>query len=263
LKVAVIVESFTTCRLLTVTPEPDTTRDVVPVRWLPVRVTLKLGPPRSCEAGLIAVSAAAVTVNVVVGLPPGVCTVTVLAPVPAPAVIVNVAVMVVAFTFVKLLTVTPVPDTVTPVAAPRFVPVMVTGTVAPRAPLLGEIPVTVGARTVNALLRVAMPLRFVTVTFLAPVPAPAEMVNVAVTVLALTTLTLLAVTPPPDTLTVGGLAPIPDPVMVTGTAVPRTPEFGETPVTAVFAMVNVTALLVPPGVVTVTFLVPATARRPI
>jgi hypothetical protein len=80
LKVAVIVESFTTWRLLTVTPEPDTTREVVPVRWLPVRVTLKLGLPRSCELGLIAASTAAVTVNVVVGLPPGVCTVTVLAP---------------------------------------------------------------------------------------------------------------------------------------------------------------------------------------
>ena len=31
-KVAVTVESFTTWTLLTVTPSPDTTRDVVPVR---------------------------------------------------------------------------------------------------------------------------------------------------------------------------------------------------------------------------------------
>jgi hypothetical protein len=171
--------------------------------------------------------------------------------------------MVLAFTFVKLLTVTPVPDTVTPVAAPRFVPVMVTGTVAPRAPLFGEMPVTAGARTVKALLRVAMPLTLVTETFLAPVPAVAVIVNVAVMVLAFTTLTLLTLTPRPDTVTTGVLDPMPVPVMVTFTAVPRTPEFGETPVTAGAAMVNVTALLVPPGVVTVTFLVPFAARRPI
>ena len=75
---------------------------------------------------------------------------TVLAPVPAVAEIVKVAVIVVAFTLVKLLTVTPVPETVKPVAAPRLVPVMVTATAVPRAPVFGEIAVTVGARTVNA-----------------------------------------------------------------------------------------------------------------
>ena len=44
--------------------------------------------------------------------------------------------------------------------------------------------------------------------------------------------------------------------MVTGTEVPRTPEFGETRCDGRVAIVNVTALLVPPGVVTVMFLVP-------
>jgi hypothetical protein len=170
--------------------------------------------------------------------------------------------MVVAFTFVKLLTVTPVPDTVTPVAAPRLVPVIVTGTAEPRAPVFGETTVMVGASTVNAELRVALPLRFVTVTFLAPVPAVAEMVNVAVTVVLFTTWTLLTLTPRPDTVTIG-VSPRPVPVIVTGTAVPRTPEFGETAVTVGFAMVNVTVLLVPPGVLTDTFLVPFDARRPI
>jgi hypothetical protein len=179
------------------------------------------------------------------------------------AVIVKVAVMVVAFTTVKLLTVTPELDTVTPVAAPRLVPVMVTDTVVPRAPLLGEMPVTAGARTVNALLRVALPLRLVTATFLAVVPAIAEIVNVAVMVLAFTTLTLLTLTPAPDTVTTGVLTPMPVPVIVTGTEVPRTPEFGETAVTVGVAIVNVTALLVPPGVVTVMFLVPIAASRPI
>ena len=50
-KVAVTVLSFTTWRLLTVTPEPDTAKKLVPVRWLPVRVTLKAAPPRCCDAG--------------------------------------------------------------------------------------------------------------------------------------------------------------------------------------------------------------------
>ncbi len=66
----------------------------------------------------------------------------------APDVIVNVALTVVEFTATTLLTVTPLPDTVTAVAPVRFVPVRVTVTVidpvAGRVAELGEIEVRVG-----------------------------------------------------------------------------------------------------------------------
>ena len=45
-KVAVTVVSFTAVTLLTATPAPDTTTDAVPVKWVPVRVTVKPTPPR-------------------------------------------------------------------------------------------------------------------------------------------------------------------------------------------------------------------------
>ena len=51
----------------------------------------------------------------------------------------------------------------------------------------------------------------------------------------------------PDTVT-GSVNPDASAGNGDGTAVPRTPEFGETAVTAGGAIVNVTALLVPPGV---------------
>src|SRR6266481_9755026 len=87
----------------------------------------------------------AVTVNVTVLLvPPGVVTLTVLAPSAAVAVMVKVAVTVVALD-VMPLTVTPAPDTLTAVAPVRFVPVSVTGTEVPRAPVVGAIAVSVGA----------------------------------------------------------------------------------------------------------------------
>src|SRR5207237_2500069 len=91
------------------------------------------------------VPCAAVTVNVTVLLvPPGVVTETVLAERVAAAAIVKVAVTVVALD-VMPLTVTPVPDTLTAVAPVRFVPVSVTGTEVPRAPVVGTIAVSVGA----------------------------------------------------------------------------------------------------------------------
>ena len=59
-KFAVTVVSFTT-----VTPEPDTVTAVVPVRWVPVRVTGTV-VPRAPEAGEIAVRVAPCTVNATV-----------------------------------------------------------------------------------------------------------------------------------------------------------------------------------------------------
>jgi hypothetical protein len=115
------------------------------------------------------------------------------------------------------------------------------------------IAVSVGLTTVNAAVRDALPLGVATVTVLALSPAVAPTVKVAVTVVAFTTVKLLTVTPVPATVTPVA-APKPVPVMVTGTEVPRTPVFGETAVTVGAATVNVTALLVPPVVLTVTFL---------
>jgi len=101
--------------------------------------------PLVAEVKLSVPCGATTTVNVTVLLvPPGVVTLTVLAPSAAVAVIVKVAVTVVALD-VMPLTVTPVPDTLTAVAPVRFVPVSVTGTEVPRAPVVGTIAVSVGA----------------------------------------------------------------------------------------------------------------------
>jgi hypothetical protein len=86
-----------------------------------------------------------------------------------------------------------------------------------------------------------------------------EIPNVAVIVVEFTTVTALTVTPPPPAVTVAPVAKF-VPVMVTGTLLPREPEFGLTPVTVGAGgrvTVNVTAGLtglVPDGVVMVTFL---------
>jgi hypothetical protein len=95
---------------------------------------------------------APVTVNVTgVLVPPGVVTVTFLAPSVAPRVIVNVVVIVVPVEFtVKVPWVTPlvqperVQVMVTAVAPVRFAPLIVTLTVVPRTPELGEMEVSVG-----------------------------------------------------------------------------------------------------------------------
>ena len=78
-------------------------------------------------------------------VPPAVVTVTLRAPV-AVAEIDNVAVIWVALTTVTLLTVTSADETVTVAPARKFVPVRVTGTVAPWTPLDGAIAVRPGRR---------------------------------------------------------------------------------------------------------------------
>jgi hypothetical protein len=112
-----------------VTPVPDTVIAVAPPRSLPVRVTgtTVLWVP---EEGLIEVSVGPCTVEVTVPLLPGMATV--LAVSPAEAETVNVAVAVVGEVTVKLLTVTPRPDTVGADAPVKLVPVNVTGTEVPR-----------------------------------------------------------------------------------------------------------------------------------
>src|SRR5664279_414123 len=109
--VAVTVVSFTTARLLTVTPLPETFTAVAPVRPLPVKVT-GTAKPRTPEVGLIDVRDGASTVKVtLLPVPPVVVTVTFLELRPAFEAIVKVAVIVVLFTTTILLTVMPAPDT--------------------------------------------------------------------------------------------------------------------------------------------------------
>src|ERR1700675_1136380 len=123
-----------------------------------------------------------------------------------------------------LLTVTPVPDTVTAVVPVRLVPVRVTGTAVPLAPDVGEIEVSTGPTTVNVTGPLTPPA-VVTVTVLPVIAAVFAMVNVAVIVVEFTTVTALTVTPVPDTAKVDPARKL-VPARVTGTAVPRTPVLG-------------------------------------
>ena len=189
--VALTVVSFTTARLLEVTPVPDTVIAVVPVRPLPVRVTGTL-VARVPELGAIADSTGPSTVNVCALLaPPPFVTLTFLALTVAVAEIVNVAVIVVEFTTVIAPTVTPVPDTVTVVpVAVKLAPVSVTGTLVLRCPLLGVTDASVGVAglaTVSAKLCTAfvpIPLLAVKVMlYVAAVPAAGVPLNTCVAAL--------------------------------------------------------------------------------
>ena len=133
----------------TVTENPATgglTTTVAPAaKFVPAKVTGTF-EPRTPVLGVMDVSVgggavdAAVTVNVTgpsVAAPT--VTVTFLAVADAPDEMVKVAVTVVALTAAKLLTVMPPPDTLTAVAPVRPVPVMVTFTTVPWAPVLGAI----------------------------------------------------------------------------------------------------------------------------
>lgn len=208
-------------------------------KFVPVSVTVKtdgnIPTPRVCDVGLMEARVGApafVTVNVTVAVPPAVVTVTVWAPTSANELIVNVAVMVVPFTTTKLDTGTcgnssVVPETVTPVAVVKLVPVMVTLTDVSRAPEVGEMLVIVGAGgawTVKVTPPVVPP-GVVTVIDLAPTVAPAAIANVAVTdVPAPLTVVPLTVIPVPALM----VAPARFvPVSVTATDVPRIPVLGE------------------------------------
>jgi hypothetical protein len=108
------------------------------------------------------------TVNVTaLVLPFGVTALTFFAVSAALPEILNVAVTVVEFTAAKLLTVTPDPETFTPVAPLRFAPVRVTETVEFRTPELGviEVNVGVGAEITVKVTALLAPPGVVTVTF--------------------------------------------------------------------------------------------------
>jgi hypothetical protein len=162
-------------------------------------------------------------------VPALVATVTLLAPVAAVPEIVNVAVICVALVTVTALTVIPLFPGFTVAPATKFVPVRVTDTAVPCAPLFGLTVVSVGAAglTVNGT-PLLVPPPVVTVTLLVPVAAVPEIVNVAVICVVLTTVTALTVIPLLPEFTV--LDPVTKfvPVNVTAAAVPCAPLFGLT-----------------------------------
>jgi hypothetical protein len=115
-------------------------------------------------------------------------------------------------------------DTVEPAA--KFVPVKVTGTVAPCEPLLGATESNVGAGEVTLNGKpLLVPLVVVTVTVAAPSDAVEEIVKVAVIMVLPTMDTLLTAMPG---LVVPTVAPKMKfvPVIVTGTTLPAAPELG-------------------------------------
>ena len=132
---------------------------------------------------------------------------------PAPPPITKVAVICVELTTVIPVTVIPVPEvklTLVPLVV-KLVPVRVTATFVPRAPVFGETEVRVGAGgllTVNVTL-LEVPFGVVTLTFFAPVVAVGEIAKVAVTDVSLTTTTLLTVIPDPRLMTVVPVSPVP------------------------------------------------------
>jgi len=130
--VAVTVLSFSTVTPVTVTPPPDTLTAVAPLSPAPLSVTGTL-VTRWPDVGVIDTRFAPVTVNVTLPVvPPDVVIETFLAVSAAVFEMVKVAVTVVAFTGTRLLTLTPVPDTLIDCAPDKFAPVRVTLTVAPR-----------------------------------------------------------------------------------------------------------------------------------
>jgi hypothetical protein len=100
-------------------------------------------------------------------------------------------------------------------------------------------------------LEAVVPPGVTTRTFLVVRPAPDETANVALSdVPAGSIEVMVAVTPPPAVTEVAPFRPVP--VMVTGTDVPLFPLVGVIDATVGNCTVNVTELLVPPGVLTTT-----------
>ncbi len=127
---------------------------------------------------------------------------------------------------------------------------------------LMEVRVGAGALTIVKFTELALvaPPEFVVVICLGPpwVEAVSPMLRVAVTVVSLTTTTFVAVIFEPETIT--AVVPVrPEPVIVTGTLLPLVPWVGAMEVSLGCTMVKVTAPVVPPAVVTVTFLAPELA----
>ncbi len=140
----------------------------------------------------------------------------------------------------------------TVVVGVKLLPLMVTVVVAPRGIALGEIEVITGAGAVTVKVRALLvPPGVVTDTLCAPMVALAAMINVALTEVAVDVTPVAVMSE--GRLRVAPLRRVP--VKVTETLVPCVPELGlmALSVGTPGVIVNVTALLVPPGVVTVMF----------
>jgi hypothetical protein len=233
---------------------------------VPVSVAVLAGVVASAGAGAEMATVAPVTVNgIVFVVPIGVVRPMFRIPSAVPGEITRFAVTVLELTTVRVLKETPPPRPVTADAPVRLAPVKVTGTVVPRTPVFGAIDVSVAPCTVNGTV-LLVPPGVVTLTLWAPSAAPPPIVKVAFICVGLMTVTPLTATPPPpppETATV--VAPVMKlvPVNVTDSAVARTPVGGAIEVNVGAGgtvTVKVTALLVPPGAVTVTFLAVAPAN---
>ena len=213
LKVALICVGLTTVTPVMVRPLAGaTTLTVDPaVKLLPVRTTATgLGAAavrRKPVAGAIEerIGVPGFTTVKVTGVlvPEGVVTVTFLAVSAAVAEIVNVALTCVSLTTVRPLTMMPPPGTLTALVPVRLIPVSTTGCAVPRAPVLGAMENNLlgGTVTVKAI-GLLFPPGAVTVRFLTPAAATAEMFSVAVTWVSPATVKLLTVMPLPALIAV-------------------------------------------------------------
>ena len=193
-------------------------------------------------------------------VPPAVVTVTLRTPGIAFDAIENVAVAVVDFKTCTLVTVTPVPATVTAVRpASSPVPVNVTGIELPATPLLGVICAKVGtggggAVTVKAAAFEVPPPGLVTVTWTIPAAPRVTVTTIVVPSLETDPATLVEpkFTIAPETKF--------DPVNVNVIVAPAVPVAGDSPPRVGVAFtVNVAVPLVPPTVLTLTPRAPAAA----
>jgi hypothetical protein len=199
-----------------------------------------------------------------VPVPPPVVTETFLVLVLAELPIVTLAVIWVALFTVKPFTVIPDPK-LTVVAPVKLIPVMVTLKVCPRTPLLGLTELMVGAGglfTVKARFLVVVPPRVVTETFLVPVLVELPIVMLTVIWVTPSTVKLFTVIPEPKVTDVAPVKLVP--VMLTLKVCPRTPLLGLTVLIVgaggLFTVKPRFLVVVPPGVVTKTFLVPVLAE---
>jgi hypothetical protein len=185
-------------------------------------------------------------------------------PTVALAAIANVDVALVAETTFTLLIVIPPPNTFTAIPGANPVPASATLTLLPRPPTAGVRLINDGGPkfTVNATAPLVPPV-VATVTLRAPTVELGAIPNVAVAVVGDATLTLLTVMPLPALTVIPARNPVP--VSVTLTLLPWAPAAGLTAdnVGAGGITVNVAAPLVPPAVVTVTFLAPSAAPEAI
>jgi hypothetical protein len=137
--------------------------------------------------------------------------------------------------------VTPVPLTAM-LGLVRLVPVIVTGTVVPCAPVAGVNDVMVGNGAVTVKFAVAEPDDVVIVTVCTPVVAVPAITKLADCEVAVPPPDNVAVTPVPATLMLAPLKLVP--AMTTGTVVPCTPVAGVNEVMVGAGEVTVKGLLV-------------------